>query len=206
MRAREAELETKLPPIYTIGYGSRSLADLVNTLKRYAIQYVIDVRSQPYSRYRPEFSREVLEHHLAEQRLRYVYMGDLLGGRPGKSTFYTEGKVDYSKFWNSPSFNAGVERLKKAREKNLRVVLMCSEGKPQDCHRSKMIGTFLADGGITVQHIDEKGQLRSHEDILALLTGGQKPLPEMELPSSVTMSRKRYRPVPESGPEDEQWP
>ena len=44
-------------PIYTIGHGSRSLEEFVSLLQNYQIQYLIDVRSQPYSRYVPHFSK-----------------------------------------------------------------------------------------------------------------------------------------------------
>jgi len=85
------------PPVYTIGYGARDLDDFIQVLLTNGIVYLIDVRSKPYSRYKPEFSKDALQCHLHEHGIRYVFMGDLLGGRPADSDCYVDGKVDYDK-------------------------------------------------------------------------------------------------------------
>ena len=69
-------------PIFTIGYGSRTLDDFVRVLQSYRIEFVLDVRSAPYSRFKPEFSKDALETHLREHAIRYIYLGDQLGGQP----------------------------------------------------------------------------------------------------------------------------
>ena len=51
-------------PIVTIGYGLRDLEEFVALLTRYGVKYVGDVRSVPFSRRRPEFSRGALEQTL----------------------------------------------------------------------------------------------------------------------------------------------
>src|SRR5260370_36390208 len=38
-------------PVYTIGYGGRSIEQFIELLNRYEIEFLIDVRSQPYSRF-----------------------------------------------------------------------------------------------------------------------------------------------------------
>jgi hypothetical protein len=40
-------------PIYTIGYGNRSIGDFVKLLQNYEIKFQVDIRSQPYSRFNP---------------------------------------------------------------------------------------------------------------------------------------------------------
>ena len=50
-------------PVHTIGYGSQTLDDFVPVLTAHGIAYLIDVRSAPYSRFKPEFSRNALEAH-----------------------------------------------------------------------------------------------------------------------------------------------
>ena len=64
-------------PIYTIGYGSRSLDDFVSVLKTHDIGYLIDVRSAPYSRFKPEFSKNALEAHWLQAEI----IVNLLAGR-----------------------------------------------------------------------------------------------------------------------------
>ena len=49
-------------PIYTIGYGNRALEDFLTILEAHQIRYLIDVRSVPYSRFKPEFSKTSLEN------------------------------------------------------------------------------------------------------------------------------------------------
>ena len=178
------------PILHTIGYGARSLDELVAVLKNYRIEYLLDVRSSPYSRFKPEFTKEALEAALKTRGIRYVFVGDTLGGQPRDPDCYTDGKVDYEKVRQQPFFQAGLERLRKAHEQHLRAALMCSEGRPEQCHRSKMIGEALAAAGIPVRHIDEDGQLLTQTHVMSRLTGGQ-----LDFFGGPTLtSRKRYGP------------
>ena len=160
-------------PIYTIGYGSRSIAELIEVLHQHEIAYLIDVRSAPYSRYKPEFSKAPLANELAQHGIRYVFMGDTLGGRPDDETCYVNEKVDYERVKVTEFYQHGIERLHTAFIQQQRVVLMCSEGKPEECHRCKLIGTTLAAQDIPVIHIDENGEQLTQEKVIDRLTGGQ---------------------------------
>jgi hypothetical protein len=84
-------------PIYTIGYGNRSLDSFIATLQQYQIAYLVDVRTAPYSRFKPEYSKEALAAALQAKGIRYLFLGDKLGGRPPDPTCYTDGKVDYER-------------------------------------------------------------------------------------------------------------
>ena len=64
-------------PIYTIGYGSRSIAELIEVLHQHEIAYLIDVRSAPYSRYKPEFSKAPLANELERHGIGYIYLGNI---------------------------------------------------------------------------------------------------------------------------------
>src|SRR5690242_15210426 len=81
--------------VYTIGYGSRTIEQFIEALKTYEIAYLIDIRSAPYSRFKPEFSKGELETRLRQDGVRYVYMGDLLGGLPADRECYVDDKVVY---------------------------------------------------------------------------------------------------------------
>ena len=181
------------PPILTIGYGSRSMEDFISTLQRYGVHYVIDIRSAPYSRYKPEFSKDGLDSALDMAGIRYVYMGDALGGRPDDTDCYdAEGKVDYESVKTKSFYQAGLERIATAFEQRNHVVLMCSEGKPQDCHRSKLIGVSLDEAAIPVEHIDENGDLKSQEEVMVIV----RPQPSLFEEFDSLTSRKKY---PSSG-------
>ena len=175
-------------PIYTIGYGARDLPALLAVLKQHAIAYLIDVRTAPYSRFKPEFSKEALEKALVARGIRYVFMGDSLGGRPDDPACYVDGKVEYAAVAQTAAYRAGIARVRAAFQQQQRVVLMCSEGKPETCHRSKLIGKTLDEEGIPVAHIDETDTLRTQAEIIFRLTDGQLSL----FGGYDFTSRKRY--------------
>ena len=186
--------------LHTIGYGARTLDQLVAALQASHIEYLLDVRSSPYSKFKPEFSREALESALKRHGIRYVFMGDTLGGQPRDPDCFTDGKVDYDKVRQKPFFQAGLERLRKAHEQRMCAALLCSEGKPEQCHRSKLIGEALVAAGIPFRHIDEAGQLLTQTQVMDRLTGGQ-----LDFFGGPTLtSRKRYGPAPGEETEDRQ--
>jgi uncharacterized protein (DUF488 family) len=178
-------------PIYTIGYGSRTMDEFVAVLQANEVAFLIDIRSMPYSRFKPEFSKDALEIALRAHGIRYLYMGDSLGGQPADRDCYVDDKVDYTRLAAKPFYRAGISRVRQAFEKQLHVTLMCSEGQPETCHRSKLIGQTLVDEGIAVRHIDENGELLTQEDVLLRYDDGQMSL----FPAETThfTSRKRYR-------------
>ncbi|RME45471.1 MAG: DUF488 domain-containing protein [Chloroflexi bacterium] len=182
-------MTTTKEPIFTIGYGARTLDEFIAILKRHGIDFLIDIRSAPYSRYKPEFSRLPLEEALRRRGIRYIYMGDTLGGQPDDRDCYVNGKVSYERIKEKPFFQQGISRIRMAFERQQRVVLMCSEGKPENCHRSKLIGVVLDELGIPVVHIDENDKLTPQEKIIHRLTRGQL---ELFGESPTFTSRKRY--------------
>ena len=185
------------PTLHSIGYGARTLDQLVAALKAHRIGYVLDVRTSPYSKFKPEFSREPLDAALKSHGIRYIFMGDTLGGQPRDRDCYTDGKVDYEKVREQDFFKSGIDRLRKAHELHVRAALLCSEGKPEQCHRSKMIGEALAAADIPVRHIDEDGQLLTQLRVMDRLTGGQFDF----FGGPALTSRKRYGPGRDEDPE-----
>jgi uncharacterized protein (DUF488 family) len=189
------EERTKQLPIYTIGYGNRSIEEFMDLLRLYEIHYLVDIRSQPYSRFHPDFSKAPLEAKLRQQQLRYVFLGEQLGGRPQDTECYVNGKVDYAILRTKPFYQQGIRRLSLAWEKQAHMALMCSEQKPQECHRSKLIGHTLHEQGIQVRHIDELGKLKTQEEVDNILSGGQLSLfDDPALNKKIGLSRKKYMP------------
>lgn len=178
-------------PIYTIGYGARDMEAFIAALAAHGIQFVIDVRSKPYSRFKPEFSQQPLSAHLQAHGIRYVFMGDTLGGRPTDPSCYdAEGRVDYAAVAQQPFYREGIDRLRKAASQGFAVTIMCSEGKPESCHRSHLIARTLIDENIEVIHIDETDRAISQEAVLQRGQGGQMSMPFLD--SHRQTSRKRY--------------
>ena len=200
-RPGESERENMdtTPPVFTVGYGARSLDELVAALQTHDITFLVDVRSAPYSRFKPEFSKDALERELKHRGIRYVYLGDALGGRPNDPDCYVDDKVDYERVKQKEFYRAGIERLRTAWQRRARFVIMCSEGKPEQCHRSKLIGESLAALAIPVAHIDENNVLRSQDEVIQRLTGGQLSL----FGDQEFTSRKRYGPARRAGTQEE---
>jgi uncharacterized protein (DUF488 family) len=160
-------------PLYTIGHGSREADNFLTLLQTYGIEYLIDVRSQPFSRFHPQFSQRTLKLFLEDNGIRYVFMGDELGGRPKDASCYdSEGRIDYEMVKTKEYFKKGIDRLKTAYEKDLNVTIMCSERNPAHCHRTKLIAEVLVADNITVKHIDETGKIKEHAAVIKEIKKG----------------------------------
>lgn len=182
-------------PLYSIGHGTRPLEVFLGLLKEHGIEYLIDVRTRPYSRFNPQYNRMALEHSLGAVGIRYVFMGDTLGGRPEDPSCYTpDGRADYSVMRTKDFFLAGMERLIKAREMVRAVAMMCSESKPCECHRTRLIGQALAQANVPVVHIDERGALSTQELVVSEMNKGIQQVDLFSSPAFST-SIKRIRPV-----------
>lgn len=156
-----------MTPLYSIGHGRRSKEEFLALLKKYAIDFLIDVRSVPYSRFNPQYNQKALKSYLEENNIRYVFMGDELGGRPKDPLCYgNDGHIHYNSVMQMDFFKEGILRLKAAYDKNVRAAIMCSESKPEMCHRSRLIGNALLAGNIPLLHIDEKGELKTQDEVL----------------------------------------
>ncbi|WHP41456.1 DUF488 domain-containing protein [Lysinibacillus capsici] len=175
-------------PIFTIGYGNRNIDEFLKLLIDNNIEFLIDVRTNPKGSYNEDYVKNNLIEHTKKIGIRYVYMGDALGGRPIEEECYTDGKVDYKKVAEQGFYQKGISRLRTAYKKNLFVALMCSEQKPESCHRSKLIGQTLSEEGIDIVHIDEQGIIISQLEVIERITGGQLSLFEEGF-----TSRKKYK-------------
>ncbi|THU36002.1 DUF488 domain-containing protein [Niastella caeni] len=161
-------------PLYTIGHGSRKSDDFLALLKEYDIEYLADVRSKPYSRFHPQFNQNALKLFLEQQGIRYVFMGDELGGRPADASCYDkEGKIDYEIVKTKDFFKRGIERLKTAYNKDVNLAIMCSERNPCECHRTRLIGMVLDNDNIILHHIDEHGKIKDHASVVREINKGQ---------------------------------
>jgi uncharacterized protein (DUF488 family) len=163
-------------PLYTIGHGSRKSDDFLALLQTYTIGYLVDVRSQPFSRFHPQFNQQALNTFLDQNGITYVFMGNELGGRPRDASCYdSEGKIDYEVLMTKEFFKAGIARLKTAYDKDISLAIMCSERNPGQCHRSKLIAEVLTVENIIVQHIDETGKIKDHATVINEIKKGHLP-------------------------------
>ena len=154
--------------VYTIGHSNGTAERLVGLLIQHGVGTVADVRSQPYSRFNPQFNREDLARVLKASGVEYLFLGHELGARSSNSACYRDGRAQYSLIAKTPLFEQGIERLQAAME-DRRVAILCAEKEPLTCHRSILIGRYLHEKSFDVRHILEDGSLEGHDASLLRL-------------------------------------
>jgi len=98
--------------------------------------------------------------------IRYVYMGDLIGGKPKDREYYDRGGyVMYDQLADSTSFQTGISRLMKGIAL-YQVALMCSEEDPTDCHRRLLIGRVLRERRVEILHIRKGGIVKTEKNLI----------------------------------------
>ncbi len=161
---------------YTIGHSSHSLAHVVGLLQANEIEVLVDTRSYPYSKWVPHFGRENLKAAVEAVTIRYLYMGDVLGGRPKQKEFYDEsGRLVYARVAASAEFLDGIARLERGADK-FRVAILCAEENPNHCHRRLLIGRVLMARGAKLLHIRGTGDVQDDAAVAAELGGGSREL------------------------------
>src|SRR5690554_5835336 len=160
--------------LYSIGHGNKKIEDFIVELKSFDIEYLLDIRSKPYSKWNPQFNQAALELELKNNGITYVFVGDTLGGLPeDRSCYDYNGKVVYDLIKEKDFFKEGLERLTTANEKHIKLAIMCSESKPEECHRSKLIGQELLKKKISLKHIASYKLVKTQEIAMAELTKGK---------------------------------
>ncbi len=155
--------------LYTIGHSNHSLEKFIGLLEENSIDLLVDVRSAPYSRYNAQFNKEALQNALPQRWIEYAYAGKFLGGRPSDPTCYKdqtlpeEGadylhKVDYREVMKRSWFIKGIDHLLEMADEHATAV-MCSEEKPEECHRHHLIAKYIMENHpeVTVLHIRGDG-------------------------------------------------
>jgi uncharacterized protein (DUF488 family) len=150
--------------IYTIGHSNHPIDRFIDLLRGAGIGVVLDVRSIPQSRHFPWFGRHRFEAALAAAGIGYIYMGELLGGRPKDPATRRDGVIDYDLIAATPSFQAGLARVTDEAGRR-RVALMCAEKAPLDCHRTILVARHLAARGQDVTHLLADGARQPHAAI-----------------------------------------
>jgi uncharacterized protein (DUF488 family) len=138
--------------IYTIGHSNHTQEQFLNLLTNARIQVLVDVRSNPNSRWATFANRDNLKEILESVQIQYIYLGDALGGRPSDSDSYGNqtGKVDYRAIREKEYFRHGISRLLDGL-KRYRVCIMCAEN--------------LRQAGVKVFHIRGDGRIQTDEEL-----------------------------------------
>lgn len=163
--------------IYTIGYTlfqnglEIEIKRMFQTLKGYDINFLVDVRSVPFSKQYPQCNADNMK--IAGNNLGVPYMNmpeigakansgqevfskasDIFfeqsvfpiakSNRPEKTELFDSDEiVDFRKFRHDEYFISGLKRIEDAYDKGFTLCLMCSEKKPMDCHRYFLVSKAL---------------------------------------------------------------
>lgn len=149
--------------LYTIGYSNFSIDDFILTLKNNNIDALADVRSQPYSRFKPEYNKENLDLVLNSNGIQYVFLGTQCGARSEDESCYIEERADYNLIKNTEIFQKGLERIRNGLER-YSIVLLCAEKDPITCHRNILVCRNLKMDKLSINHIISRDEIETNEE------------------------------------------
>ncbi|MDP3103834.1 MAG: DUF488 domain-containing protein, partial [Candidatus Methanoperedens sp.] len=100
--------------IYTVGHSNIDFERFLSMLK--GIEILIDVRSEPFSKYVPQFNSDNLKKQLENAGIKYIFMkdnyvGNILGGRPKDNDCYENGEVVYERIRKKRWYKEGISAL-----------------------------------------------------------------------------------------------
>jgi uncharacterized protein (DUF488 family) len=151
--------------VFTIGHSTRTALELVDLLRAFEVQRLVDVRTVPRSRHNPQFNQRELGPFLHNRHISYRHLGTLGGLRHPHSdspnTAWRNASFrGFADYMSTPAFTAGLDQLIRLSTEK-RTAIMCAEAVPWRCHRS-LIADALVARGIEVHHIMAKSSSRPH--------------------------------------------
>ena len=150
--------------VYTIGHGTRSAEELVETLTTAGVRTLVDVRRFAGSRRNPQFNQPALAASLAEAAIAYrhaVELGGRLSGEPGEERFSC---IRVAAF-RSYAARMGTPEWQEALARELTQpspAFMCAETPWWRCHR-RLIAELMHARGERVVHLTGPGRQQEHQ-------------------------------------------
>jgi uncharacterized protein (DUF488 family) len=147
--------------LWTVGHSNHSLERFLGLVRAHRIEAIADVRSWPRSRHASWFDREALARALRQAGVRYVFLGEELGGRPEDPSLYDEaGHVRYDALAATDSFKHGIARLGDGLDR-MRIAVMCAEENPEHCHRRLLVARVLLEQQVRILHVRGNGSIQA---------------------------------------------
>lgn len=191
--------------LFSIGHSTHSEERFRSLMEGAGVNAIADVRSSPYSRHFPQFSKSEFQAWMKEAGIAYSFLGRELGGRPDDPRLFQNGVADYEAMAKVPSFFEGLDRLLKGAQR-YRIAMMCSEQDPLDCHRCLLVARRLAEKGVCTGHILATGEVVPHsmieERLLQLEKQADEDLFATRIERLATAYRNRNLKVAFSAPAD----
>ncbi len=142
--------------LYTIGYESKNIDDLISQLKSHGVSTLVDVREFPISRKRG-FSKTVFSEYLNKNGIEYIHLKKL--GSPKNIRKELKKNKDYFSFFEryleyvQLHKNIINDLYKIILEKNC--CIMCYEDLPSKCHRKIICDEIekIDGNGLEIEHL-----------------------------------------------------
>jgi uncharacterized protein (DUF488 family) len=155
-----------MPTLYTIGHSNRTFPEYLKILQAYDINYLVDVRTIPKSRYVPWANLGELKKLLKKNHIAYEHCPELGGLRKAKPDSINLGWHNasfrgYADYMQTKAFYEALKHLNSLLHEPNRVVIQCAEAVPWRCHRS-LIGDAEVVRGIKVIDILSATNSRLH--------------------------------------------
>jgi uncharacterized protein (DUF488 family) len=125
---------------FTFGYEGRKTEDVFASVISAGVQCVLDIRYNPVSMYRPEFSKSNVQKRLANAGIEYLHIREWGVPRDVRALAISSGTRDTIWDWYDqaviiPNFN---RNLHKILNFGYPVAMMCMECDPTECHRHRI--------------------------------------------------------------------
>lgn len=152
--------------LLSIGHSQHQVNYFINLLKSHGVNYILDVRSTPYSQFAAIYNRENIRPTLQSNGIEYAFMGDYFGARPTDPSLYSaKGYLDFEKVVNSSKFKKGFDNVIKGIKQGYRIAFMCTEKDPIECHRAILVTNTFYKEGYSIEHIMPDNTIQTQQDI-----------------------------------------
>lgn len=163
--------------LYTVGHGTATTDELIDTLRSADIRALVDVRRFPGSRRHPHLSRDALSTSLPAVGIAYRWEPGLGGRRrlakdqPTRDPWWqVEAFRAYAAYARTAEFSAAFEGLL-LQARTAAVTVMCSETVWWRCHRRLIADVATLRAGVEVLHLMPSGPVLHRPAAGARLSG-----------------------------------
>ena len=156
--------------VYSVGHSTRTAEEFLELLRDAGIATLVDVRRHPGSKRNPQYNRDALEASLAGAGIRYVWLGEGLGGRQRESVPVEQSQNrawtvpafrHYADAMSSPAFQKDFATLE-SLARTSPTAFLCAERLWWKCHRRLLADLFCV-RGFEVHHLLEPNVQKRHE-------------------------------------------
>ena len=152
--------------LLSIGHSQHKVDFFISLLKSHNVNYILDVRSTPYSQFAIDYNRENIKAVLKSNDIEYAFMGNYFGARQTDLSLYSEkGYLDFEKVANSLKFRKAFDNVVKGINQGYRIAFMCTEKDPIECHRAILVTNAFYKAGYLIKHIMPDNTVQTQEDI-----------------------------------------